>query len=106
MLRAALEVAIIGAIYLLYQLCRGHPLRRMTTAHYAHSGLWEIAQAGQNAWGSQSCPSLGLTWCGAMALAKVACANLRFRNKEMRQRIVESSSAAGELWLAAQDIQS
>lgn len=45
-------VAIIGAIYLLYQLCKG---------------LWEIAQAGQN----------------------VASANLRFRNKEMRQRVVE-----------------
>ena len=45
-------VAIIGAIYLLYQLCKG---------------LWEIAQAGQN----------------------VASANLRFRNKEMRKRVVE-----------------
>lgn len=45
-------VAVIGAIYLLYQLCKG---------------LWEIAQAGQN----------------------VASANLRFRNKEMRQRVVE-----------------
>ncbi|CAK9051685.1 unnamed protein product [Durusdinium trenchii] len=49
-------VAIIGAIYLLYQLCKG---------------LWEIAQAGQN----------------------VASANLRFRNKEMRQRVVESDRA-------------
>ena len=36
------------------------------------AGLWEIAQAGQN----------------------VATANLRFRNKEMRQRVVESATAA------------
>ncbi|CAJ1414175.1 unnamed protein product [Effrenium voratum] len=45
-------VAIIGAIYLLYQLC---------------AGLYEIAQAGR----------------------QVASANLYFRNKEMRQRVVE-----------------